>query len=458
MNLLNVMDITSSASPSTASRGRRGRSRGFSLIELLLAIFILGVGVISISAVFPAGIVQQRRAQDDVLGPVIAEAALSTIRSKVGQSDFGTFEEFGIYTPATFAALDGDFPNTWLRGGDEFTQRGDWPWLRPSMAVVPAGVAADSRDYFGDIDIFSARVARDSVFAPEYPGSSNLDWQIGKTTELRFSNGFPVIGDEYASGDVGGFLFGVPFNRSKFDFFGNLEDPLVTVTQEERFWPAGSGYETGRNRPQYAWDCMFRRYQGRIQVAIFVYRVNVGGAAGGYAVAQDAGNNAYDRDGLRPAMPARADFFMSVAGSSYRPLTPYGADPTPNAPPNLDDFDRAEVIGTDPQFNEPNPTLDPYFEGWQAPGQWLLDPSNRIHRVTQGRRNKRQGPVRLARPIPSQAPSSAIWNPATAEGGPYFDPDAIQTETDEVRSLWFVPPVDRRGVSLTPVYVTVRDL
>ena len=458
MNLLNVMDITSSASPSTASRGRRGRSRGFSLIELLLAIFILGVGVISISAVFPAGIVQQRRAQDDVLGPVIAEAALSTIRSKVGQSDFGTFEEFGIYTPATFAALDGDFPNTWLRGGDEFTQRGDWPWLRPSMAVVPAGVAADSRDYFGDIDIFSARVARDSVFAPEYPGSSNLDWQIGKTTELRFSNGFPVIGDEYASGDVGGFLFGVPFNRSKFDFFGNLEDPLVTVTQEERFWPAGSGYETGRNRPQYAWDCMFRRFQGRVQVAIFVYRVNVGGAAGGYAVAQDAGNNAYDRDGLRPAMPARADFFMSVAGSSYSPLTPYGADPTPNAPPNLDDFDRAEVIGTDPQFNEPNPTLDPYFEGWQAPGQWLLDPSNRIHRVTQGRRNKRQGPVRLARPIPSQAPSSAIWNPATAEGGPYFDPDAIQTETDEVRSLWFVPPVDRRGVSLTPVYVTVRDL
>ncbi len=192
MNLLNVMDITSSASPSTASRGRRGRSRGFSLIELLLAIFILGVGVISISAVFPAGIVQQRRAQDDVLGPVIAEAALSTIRSKVGQSDFGTFEEFGIYTPATFAALDGDFPNTWLRGGDEFTQRGDWPWLRPSMAVVPAGVAADSRDYFGDIDIFSARVARGSVFAPEYPGISEsrlADRKDHRTAVLQWFSG-----------------------------------------------------------------------------------------------------------------------------------------------------------------------------------------------------------------------------------------------------------------------------
>ena len=43
---------------------RRSRSRGrlgFSLIELLLAIFILGVGVISVAAVFPAGIIQQRR-------------------------------------------------------------------------------------------------------------------------------------------------------------------------------------------------------------------------------------------------------------------------------------------------------------------------------------------------------------------------------------------------------------
>ncbi len=459
MNILNAMTITTLLASPTATNSRPRRvARGFSLIELLLAIFILGVGIISISAVFPAGIVQQRRAQDDVLGPVIAEAAMSAIRSKAGQSDFGTFEEFGIKTPATFAVLNGAFPNTWLRGGDEFTQRGDWPWLRPSMAVVPAGVAADSQDYFGDIDLFSARFVRASNFAPDYPSSANLDWQIGKTTELRLSNGFPVIGDEYAAGDLGGFLFGVPFNRSKFDFFGISEDPLVTITQEERFWPAGTGYEAGRNRPGYVWDCMFRRFQGRVQVAIFVYRVKVGAAAGGYAVAQDAGNSVYDRDGLRPAMPARADFFMSVAGSSYRPLTPYGADLTTGGVPGLDDFDRVEIIGTGPQFNEPNPTLDPYFEGWQAPGQWLLDPSNRIHRVAQGRRNKRQGPVRLARPIPSQAPSSAIWNPATAEGGPYSDPDVIQTATDEVRSLWFVPPVDRRGVSLTPVYVTVRDL
>ena len=85
------------------------RARGFSLIELLLAIFILGVGVISVAAVFPAGIIQQRRTQDDVFGPVVAEAALSTIRSRLSQGDFGTFEEFGIYGPGDFSTLQNTF-------------------------------------------------------------------------------------------------------------------------------------------------------------------------------------------------------------------------------------------------------------------------------------------------------------------------------------------------------------
>ena len=37
-----------------------------------MAIFILGIGIISIAALFPAGIAQQRRSLDDVTGPVVA--------------------------------------------------------------------------------------------------------------------------------------------------------------------------------------------------------------------------------------------------------------------------------------------------------------------------------------------------------------------------------------------------
>ena len=70
--------------------------RGFSLVEMLLAIFILGIGVISIAALFPACIALQRQAADDTIGPIVAKNALATIRSKLGQDDFGTFEEFGL--------------------------------------------------------------------------------------------------------------------------------------------------------------------------------------------------------------------------------------------------------------------------------------------------------------------------------------------------------------------------
>ena len=49
---------------------RPTRRAGFSLIELLMAIFILGIGIISIASLFPAGIAQQRGAMDDQVGPL----------------------------------------------------------------------------------------------------------------------------------------------------------------------------------------------------------------------------------------------------------------------------------------------------------------------------------------------------------------------------------------------------
>lgn len=443
---------------------RRPRSRGrlgFSLIELLLAIFILGVGVISVAAVFPAGIIQQRRTQDDVFGPVVAEAALSTIRSRLSQDDFGTFEEFGLFGPGAFSMYDGTgFPNGWLNDGDTYTQAGDWPWIRPSVAAVPSGSSPNDEDYAGDIDVFSARVARSSNFVPntfDYP--NDMQWDSSWRTSEFTLNGLPLIGQGY-SGDAnpGAFLFGVPFNRSKFDFFGEGEDPLVDITQEERFWPSGSGFEPGLERPQYAWDCMFRRFQGRVQVAIFVYRLNVGNAVGGYAVCKDEGTNNLARDGGRPPMPSRVDLadqgnypneFVSINGSVYFPMTPLG-----DAAATESDADRNVVKRTYPNYSTNDIVLDPYFEGWQSPGQWLLDPYGRTHRVLQGRRNKEQGPVRLSRPVPGQAPSTAYYNPF-AQGTDFSE---WQDRSAQVRSLWFVPPVDRRGISLTPIYVAVRDL
>ncbi|MEC7384729.1 MAG: prepilin-type N-terminal cleavage/methylation domain-containing protein, partial [Planctomycetota bacterium] len=65
------------------------QNRAFSLIEVLMSIFILGIGVIAIASLLPAGIKQQQNAKNDAYGPVVADSALATLRSRLSPSDFG---------------------------------------------------------------------------------------------------------------------------------------------------------------------------------------------------------------------------------------------------------------------------------------------------------------------------------------------------------------------------------
>ena len=99
--------------------------RAFSLIELLLSVFILAIGIISVSALFPAGIAQQQQTTDDQLGPVVAEQALGLLRSRVRPEDFGSFEEFGILIGLSGATVTGSYAYR--------PAPGDWSWIRPGV-------------------------------------------------------------------------------------------------------------------------------------------------------------------------------------------------------------------------------------------------------------------------------------------------------------------------------------
>ncbi|MCH7879412.1 MAG: hypothetical protein IH914_08890, partial [candidate division Zixibacteria bacterium] len=57
------------------SKHHQQQRLGFSLVEVLLAIFILGLGIISIVSLFPAGIAQQRQSVDDIIGPIVPQNA-----------------------------------------------------------------------------------------------------------------------------------------------------------------------------------------------------------------------------------------------------------------------------------------------------------------------------------------------------------------------------------------------
>jgi prepilin-type N-terminal cleavage/methylation domain-containing protein len=393
--------------------------RAFSLIEVLLAIFILGVGVISIAALFPAGIVQQRQSVDEIVGPVVANNAMEIIRSKIRAADFGTFEDFNIRTYAS--------PRP--------TIVGDWNWLRPGFLFGddPATIGVDET---GAIDIFSGASAFSGTgtypVATEYPGSSGYV-SSSSTGNLQ---SFPT-------------LHGIPYNRNDF-----AAAPRFIITREERYYPMGTQLANGSHpKPQFVWDCMFRRYQGKIMVAIFVYRASVpGGGSANYSVAPNASNPNV------PPLPVALDISTASNWCADGPW-PFGGldgDITTGE-------DNAKVYGTagGTAFD-----LDDQRQGWQAPRQWILDQNCNIYRVLGVERpnddaaNKVQ--VELTRPLADTPYDFTQPNPHPLIATQYLPAPTPPNHLRLVSDMWYIPLSDFSNgatrYSLTPVYVTVKEL
>ena len=221
-----------------------------------------------------------------------------------------------------------------------------------------------------------------------------------------------------------------------------VRTPSVTFTKNERSFPQGApNYGTSQTaaNPQYHWECMFRRNGGKVQVAVFVYRVAApGGDTRPYAP------NALD-NGITLGAPAGA--FVTSPVTPPLPclyLAPnFG---TTNSWPNRTSPLVSDIIpGTNTAATFSATAI---WDDWQAPGQWLVDNHATVHRVLNGRRNASQGPVKLQRPVPvlPEAPVNGVL----PTGGP--------ASNAFIGGFWFIPTRDAKGNILTPVYAAVEDL
>jgi len=387
----------------------KNTSRAFSLIEVLLAIFILGIGVIAIAALFPAGISQQRQSVDDIIGPIVANNALSILRMKLSQDDFGTFEEFDVLPPLACATCTRSI-------------EGDWPWMRPGTARADIGATPEA-DEIGWYDIFSASAGMPPL---------NSTWD--------FDGGSPWSG---SSPD----LMGIPYNTQNPLYLNGT--PQVTISQGSRYYPMAQADEfvafmsvdNPKPRPQYVWDCMFRRFQGRILVAIFVYRVTVPG--GGRVTYRTP-----DINGNRPPLPWKLLLDQNDNNAAWDAFGPDG-DPRTG--------DEAFVSGTPSGTVYDAAILN---ESWQEPRQWLLDDNNNIHRVLSSTRQSVNQEVRVefVRPITELPNLPTTYFPIGAND---TDDNSLADE-NIVGSIFYIPaevtPPSGSSLLLTPVYVTVKEL
>ncbi len=402
---------------------RKRQTAAFSLIEVLLAIIILGIGIIGIAALFPAGIIQQQRSADDIMGPIVANNAMAVLRSKLNQEDFGSFEDFPIafsYAP--------EFEFQFGPSGNPLYLYGDWLWRRPGV-MYEDDLATATRDEKGAIDVFSG----DSSFGP-----------VASANDI--------------------FL---PFNPRKwFDPFTNEPiAPRFVFTRTERMYPQGDNVrgegiiENGR----YYWDCMFRRFQGRILVAIFVYRVTTPpGESYVYSVAQHP-----DPAVTVPVIPYRRAL-VDVTNAMPWPEALDAAEHSVT----VGDYEPYEIPETDPETGGVHSALGSdgttnFDDNWQATGQWFIDQNNNLHRVLAGRDKEPDDPVKLVRPIP------ALPGPNGFSGLSAYFYDRIPGSgfvgaENIVTNIWYIPTVvdvdiDDDGnvdtpIRLTPVFIMVEEL
>ena len=200
-------------------------------------------------------------------------------------------------------------------------------------------------------------------------------------------------------------------------------------------------------RPQYVWECMFRRYGGKVQACIFVYRVQApGGEAKQYSVAPAEINSAFPPNTiLTPFTPPLPMFYAAPAAAGGQtwpdslatPLVP--ADEIPNTQGGTTGFAPLDITKT--------------FDDWQSPGQLWVDNNAIIHKVLVGRKTQYEGRVKLTRPIARSidAPINGVQPNAVAPAAGFWPSRCIG-------GIWFLPGRDANGNQLIPVYLTVEEL
>lgn len=169
--------------------------RGFTLIEIMLALGVLGIGMVMVASIFPAAIKQTQTSDRNTKAMVIADNARAILEMHLSQAGLAGHLSAAEFGEVTFGDTGAEFihpDDSWYPSGDPaVVDNGRYGWLALVRQVRPGAndyqVAVIPYEKFSGVDYGPDNRPDLVLIRDDQAGMDNAEvWQDGADCFLRF--------------------------------------------------------------------------------------------------------------------------------------------------------------------------------------------------------------------------------------------------------------------------------